>query len=238
MANRYFSGQGKLRIALITAGVVGALREVGNVSALSIETSVDEVEHKESQSGFRAVDHVLVTGQTMTIGFTTDNLNADNLALAFKGAVQTVKGATVTDETKTLAKGDTWQLQGGKITDLVITDNASQPLVAGTDYLLDANFGRVTYISTSSSLTQPLKASYKFGDKTRIEFLSQPQGEYYLVFDGLNTAESNAPVKIEIYKAKINLDGSFDVINDEYGELQFTGQVLMTDGKMANIELL
>ena len=45
MANRYFSGQGKLRIALIVAGVAGALRDVGNVSALSIETSVDEVEH-------------------------------------------------------------------------------------------------------------------------------------------------------------------------------------------------
>ena len=154
MANRYFSGQGKLRIAAITAGVVGALRDVGNVSALSIETSIDEVEHKESQSGFRAVDHVLVKGQSMTLSFTTDNLNADNLALAFKGAVQTIKGAAVTAETKTLAKGDTWQLQGGKITDLVITDSASQPLVAGTDYLLDANFGRVTYISSSSSLNR------------------------------------------------------------------------------------
>ena len=238
MANRYFSGQGTLRIAPIVAGVVGALREVGNVSALSMETSVDEVEHQESQSGFRATDHVLVKSQKMMLGFTTDNLNAENLALAFKGAVQTIKGSTVTDETKTLAKGDSWQLQGGKITNLVITDNASQPLVEGTDYTLNAEFGRVTFISSSSSLTQPLKASYKYGDKTRIEFLSQPQGEYYLVFDGLNTAESNAPVKIEIYKAKINLDGSFDVINDEYGELKFTGQVLMVDGKMANIEML
>lgn len=238
MANRYFSGQGTLRIAPIVAGVVGALRDVGNVPALSMETSIEEVEHKESQSGFRATDHVLVKGQTMSINFTTDNLNADNLALAFKGAVQTVAGATVTNETKTLAKGDSWQLKGGKVTNLVITDNASQPLVAGTDYLLNAEFGRVTFISNSMSLTQPLKASYTHGEKTRIEFLSQPQGEYYLVFEGLNTAESNAPVKIEIYKAKINLDGSFDVINDEYGELQFTGKVLMTNGKMANIELL
>lgn len=238
MANRYFSGQGKLRIANIVAGVVGALREVGNVSSLSIKTSSSQVEHKESESGFRAVDHVLTTDQKMELDFTTDNLNAENLGLAFKGAVQTIKGSTVTDETKTLTKGDTWQLQGGKITNLVITDNASQPLVAGTDYLLDAEFGRVTFISSSSSLTQPLKASYKFGDKTRIEFLSMPQGQYYLVFDGLNTAEGNAPVKIEIYKAKLDLDGNFDVINDKYGELKFKGQALMIDGKMANIEML
>lgn len=108
----YYSGQGVLLVAERTpAGLPMGFMPVGNCPAatINIETTVEE--HKESQSGQRAVDKRLTTETNARISITLENFEADVLALALRGARTIVRGASVTAEALTLYNGRVLRLR-------------------------------------------------------------------------------------------------------------------------------
>ncbi len=93
----YYSGQGVVMIGERDAdGKPSGLKAVGNVTdlKLAIETSV--LEHKESQSGQRAVDFRLTTETKASVSMTFENFVRDILALALRGDYTDVAAGTVT----------------------------------------------------------------------------------------------------------------------------------------------
>lgn len=235
--SEYFSGQGKVFIAKYNAdGTLSNYRFVGNVPALSLEASTEKIEHKESHTGSRSIDKVIVTEQNVAVNFTLEEVTPENLAMAFHADVSEVAGKSVSDETiATWAVGDNWVLAHQNISDLSIADTADQPLVEGQDYIVDKAFGRVTYISKSQTLKAPFKASYTAGKVKKVSFLQQSNPEYALRFEGLNTAENNKPVLVEVHRMAIEPAKTFDLINEELNQFEITGNALMTNGKLVTI---
>jgi len=96
--NYYYSGQGSLYAAPRVAGKPGGLVRVGNVPELNVDIATTVYEHKESESGDRAIDLVLDKERKSTFQFKLENLSLDNLAMGLYGTKATVNGSTVTDE--------------------------------------------------------------------------------------------------------------------------------------------
>lgn len=236
--SEYYSGQGRVSVARIKNGAVGAYRWLGNVPSLSLDTKVDTKEHKESYTGQRATDKVITTGKEITVKFSLEEIQDENLLMAFQGTKETVAGQTITGETSpTLTKGDVWYLKNTSASNVVLTDSANQPLAEGVDYSIDPPYGRITLLNVGT-LTMPLKADYKTASVTKIKFLDDAQGEYALRFEGLNTAEDNAPLLVEVHKMQIDPAKSFDLINNDFNKFDIEGKALMTEQGLATITKL
>jgi hypothetical protein len=94
----YYSGQGVVLIGRRDAnGNPKGLRSIGNVSDLKIAVSTSVLEHKESNTGQRAIDLRLTTETKANLNFTLENFSATNLAEALRGDATLVAGGTSTD---------------------------------------------------------------------------------------------------------------------------------------------
>ena len=158
--NQYFSGQGALLLATRDAsGNPEGLRPVGNVSALTIGIETEEFEHKESCTGVRGKDLVLVTDISAAMNFTMESLVRENLALALFGESSAVTGAAVVDEAVT-AYDNLWsQLEYISISAVTVNhaqDGASDYVTAG--YGGGAAVAQDTYV-TNVAGTAILKAT-------------------------------------------------------------------------------
>lgn len=94
----YYSGQGRLYVAERNAdGTPKGFIPVGNVPALELSVEVTKFEHKESMSGSRAVDLTVVQEKKGTFSMTLEDMNLDNLTLAFWGQKATLATAAISD---------------------------------------------------------------------------------------------------------------------------------------------
>ena len=94
----YYSGQGKLYVAERNAdGTPKGFIPVGNVPSLELSVEVTKFEHKESMSGNRAVDLTIVQEKKGTFTMTLEDMDLDNLALAFWGQKATQATGALSD---------------------------------------------------------------------------------------------------------------------------------------------
>lgn len=240
MATEYFSGQGIMKVALITNGVVGPYRDVQNVPSLSISTSVTKKEHKESRSGQRATDKTLITEKKITFKATLDGFGAKNLAFAFQGTISDVVSGTVTNETVgtgTLAVGQEWALANPKASAVVLKDSTNKTLVLGTDYSVNEVYGTITLLNVTG-ITAPIKAAYSYAARTSVNLVEANVEGYRIRFEGLNTADGDRPVLITLFKADVDPAKVLDLIQDDFGKLEVEGGVLKTDAGTVRYDYL
>ncbi|QIN95177.1 hypothetical protein DLP3_014 [Stenotrophomonas phage vB_SmaS_DLP_3] len=241
----YFSGQGKVFIAErdSVTGRPKQFRFVGNVPELSITMSVDTLEHKESMSGSRLTDLRITREKTCEMSFSLEDFSVENLELGMYGTVSELALATVTAEVLPLAlkKGDYVRLDNPKVSAVVVKDGSASPvtLVEGTDYVIEsADFGTIQIIGDLTGKTQPLTVAYSSaaGGKN-VNMFTQPAKERWIRFEGLNTADENKPVLIELYRTILDPMGELAVISDDLLKLELSGGVLYDQTKIANAAL-
>ena len=229
---QYFSGQGIVSAAPIVNGVVGQYRDLGDVSGLGIATAVTKVEKKESRSGQRATSKTVIKETKITGKMTLEELTAENLVMALRGTSTAVTAGTVTDEVisgTTLNVGDLYRLSGINPTSIVIKDSTSgtaKTLVAGTDYRITDNGAIELLIKTG--FVGPLKASYTKAASVEIAAMQANVEGYALRFDGLNTADGDKKVVVQIPKVDIDPAKALDLIQDEFGKLDVDFTILST----------
>jgi len=94
----YYSGQGRLYVAERNAdGTPMGFIPIGNVPTLEMSVEVTKFEHKESMSGNRAVDLTIVQEKKGTFTMTVEDLDLDNLSLAFWGEKATQATGALSD---------------------------------------------------------------------------------------------------------------------------------------------
>ena len=71
-----------------------------------------------------------------------------------------------------------------------------------------------------------IKVSYSYGAYERVEALTESQQDWTLNFDGLNEAEGGQNVVADLWRLRFGGVQSFDLIGDEYINLQLTGFLL------------
>lgn len=237
----YFSGQGRVYIAVATAGVPAAFRFVGNCPVLNVALETDVLDHRESTSGQRLTDLRIIRGKSSKFNFTLEEFSAANLALALYGASSSIAGTTTSAEIApaTFAVGDYWRLLHPDVSSLVITDSAGTPatLVLNTDYSIDSAKHGMVKILGLAAYTQPFKAAYSYATRTSIKMLTEGFVDRWIRFNGLNTVDTNRAVVVDLYKVNFDPIAQMDLISDDIGKMELSGGALYDSTKEADAVL-
>lgn len=297
-----------------SSGKPAGLIPVGNVSDLKIAISTSVIEHRESQTGQRAIDLRLVTETKATLSMTLESWNKVNLEMAlratlsqkpassvvgetFKGylarvspmanlsisAVAVKRAATaltayVNDVTPydykvNLASGSIKLNDGAVVnTDKLTTGGPAPTAISvgvsttitvantatagsactftgfsgadaslingkvvrvisatGSGVVVDLDtFGKTITLGTPLSFFDgtPLTADYTYAAQTVIDALVLGTGEKFLRFEGLNTADGNLPVNVDVFKFAVSPLRELSLISDTVGQFQVEGNVL------------
>jgi hypothetical protein len=239
---KYFRGAGKLYMQRKVNGVYGPAMWAGNVSALGLSPSAEKVEKTENYSGQSAVESVFYRNKKVDFSATFDNFDKPMLAAAFQGAVTEKALGTVTGEVIPAAvsvAGAFIFLANPDVSTLVITDSSGAPatLVEGTDYEIEsAAHGSIKLLSVGTYVL-PLKAAYAYGATSTISIMSESAVDYKLTFHGLNSADSDAPVIVEL-EASMSPASQLQLIGDDFGSYEMAGSVLYKNGSFGVVKQL
>lgn len=233
----YFSGQGRVFIgARDSNGNPQGLTFVGNVPELKVSLSVETLEHQESQSGQRLTDLQLIKTKKGEFACTLEELIQSNLELALYGSTTTVTSGTVTDEPviATAELGKLYLLGKQNVSSVIVKAGSSTVPVA--QYTVNAKHGSIQFTDITG-VTGAITASYSYGESSATAMLTQPLPERWVRFEGLNTADSNREVVIDLYRVAINPARDLSVIGTELMRFELSGQVLADLTKPASGEL-
>ena len=78
----------------------------------------------------------------------------------------------------------------------------------------------------TTGLTAPFKASYAYGVATEIGIFTQALPERFLRLEGINTAQGNAKVLVELYRVAFDPLKEISFISDEYNKFELEGSLL------------
>lgn len=229
--SQYASFQGRVYLGTRSAtGTPENVRTPGNVANLSIALKTDVIEHYESTTGQRGLDARMVKQKNATVSLAIEEFTKENLALALYGTYQAVTSGTVATEVISTAAptvGDRYFLAHQKVSTVVVTDSAGTPatLVAGTNYTVDEGFGAITFLDVTG-FTAPIKAAYAFGAVTDVSMFTAPLPERYLRLEGMNTADSNKRVMVELYRVAFDPLKDLSLITDDLNKFELEGSLL------------
>jgi hypothetical protein len=242
----YASFQGRVYLGKRDVnGLPIEVRSPGNVADLKLSLKTEVLEHFESQSGQRSLDHRMIKSKSATITLAIEEFTKENLALALYGTHVTTAGGSVTDEpigsvapANLPTIGDRYFLAHPKVSDLVVKDSAATPatLALGTQFTADTDFGALQFLDTTG-LVPPFKASYAFGDVSEIGIFTQPLPERFLRLEGFNTAQGNARVLVELYRVAFDPLKELALISNEYNKFELEGSLLADSTKPYDTEL-
>lgn len=233
VSNSYYSGQGIVMLAKrdVNGNPMG-FTPIGNVSDLKISVSVSTIEHKESQTGQRAIDLRLTTETKSALSMTVENFIAANLADALRGTDTLVAAGAATAETITCYLGKIVSLKHIQVS-AVVVKNGAATLVAGTDYTVNTEAGSIKFAPTIGTVADgdELTVAYSFAQQQQIDALTEGAKELYMRFEGLNTAEGNVPVVVEVFKFLTDPLKELSLISDTIQQFTLEGSVLADSTK-------
>lgn len=219
---QYFSGQGRVLVAKRQAnGRPLAFSLFCDCSAAKLAMKVDQEKIQESMSGDRLTAKLLNKAKDATLTVTCKQFSKTSAALGFYSTPLSIVAGSVTGEVfpTGLQAGDEIALAFGNASNLVITDSTGTPLtmIKGQQYqensLIFGNVG-ILQDAANGAYVEPLKAAYSYEAADSFPMFSDDPEERYIRIEGLNTAEDNAPVLIEMYNGKAAPFSSVDWISD------------------------
>lgn len=228
----YFSGQGRVYIGARDAlGNPQGLAYVGNVPELKVSLSVETLEHQESVSGQRLTDLQLIKTKKGEFACTLEELSAGNLALALYGHSTTVAPGTVTGEAlpNPVTAGSLYPLAHQNVSAVQIQDSDSPPKpLPAAQVQVHAKHGSVLILdaTTGGPYVEPFTVDYAYGAAQSTAMFTRPLPERWIRFEGLNTADGNREVVIDLYRVAINPAKELSIITDELLKFELSGQVL------------
>ncbi|MBE2242389.1 MAG: hypothetical protein IAE86_06525 [Burkholderiaceae bacterium] len=214
----YYYGQGKVWSRRLNEEGAG-WRWWGDVSALTLALELEKLQHKESYSGNKGIARDFAISKAMTVNATLHQADTDSLAEQLYGEVSTVASGAVTGESLgTVAAGDVFKLAYPGGSALVITDSTPvTPLtIADTHYQFDGRFSSLEFLSLPGGPpVMPLKAAYSYAGHKQVGMFTKPQPIIEFRYEGVNLAEGNAPVIVEIYRMSTDPLKELALINND-----------------------
>lgn len=238
MANTYYSGQGSVYVSErdATTGQPLGFTPVGNVPELEISIEVTKYEHKEAESGSRAVDLSIVQEKKGTFRMLVENISLENLAMGFWGTTVTTPATTTEVVVKApldLTLGQKTSIGAVNISGVVVGNDSipTTTYVLDTDYTLDAKYGTITVLDGGAIVAgQDLYIDYTTAASTQSAIaFTENSVERYVRFEGLNTIAGSKDVLINMYKVQLDPISGYQLINEEVAQLELTGSLLYDD---------
>ena len=235
-----FIGKGKIYLTPITGAIRGKPFWVGVASALSFAHSVeDEKELIEHHSGTNQVWDVSAGTKKTTLSLTIQERRKEAMRAALQATVETVATGSVTAEEHVVdAIGDIAFLKHSNVSVVTITDSTTatpKTLVEDTDYKIDEQYGRIEMLK--DGFTSPIKVGYSYGAATVMKPMTDSVDFYELRVDGLNTVGQKDKQIVTAYRVKLNPSDAYDLINDDFAEMQIEGTALFDEARNAAYEI-
>lgn len=219
---------------------------IGNTTSLTYSADEERQEHYSADEAARDKDASIVTRSDVTIGFTTDDIQPENMAIMFKGEVGTLATAADTgvEETITVVKRGRWYQLGVDaanpsglrlLTVDTVTDDAGTPVAipggdGGANYELDEALGRIYIKDDAPDIADgdAIIITYDVAASSRTIIINegdQVTGALRYIAD--NTTGTNN----DHYwpKVEISPDGDYEFKGDSWNEMSFSGEVLKKD---------
>lgn len=239
---RLYRGQGQVFLAKRVNGQPAGLEFIGNVSELMLNPQTEKIEHQESQTGNNSVDKVIERGLKVEMSMTSDSSLAENLARLVFGKVTKDAAVTVTAEPHIAYKGKYLTLDNINLTSFtsLLPATGTTPLTAVSTYeIVDLAAGMIRILPTASITDgATVRANYISGASETIAAFGSTNTEYWLRFNGLNSAEDDNPVIIDCFKVRFAPASDLPVINDDnFAEYKQSGTCLFDSLQPVNGKL-
>ncbi|MFY4824734.1 hypothetical protein [Klebsiella pneumoniae] len=231
----YYYGQGKLYLARRnSAGQALSWRWVGDVSALNIELEFEEKKSRSSIGGHLVNSQRYITAIGGKITSTWHEFSVENLQILL-GASEIVKTPDLFAQETLLfgiKAGDRISLRNQNVWGVSIEN-----MDDGEDYVVDTLWGAITFLSTPAA--QPVVVDYQHPGSTSLPLTGNVSEEFSLRYEGINLAENDHPVLVEIYRVSLDPIATLALINTEteLSGLETTANILY-DAQKSNDELL
>jgi hypothetical protein len=254
----YTLGRGRLFFdrftsAQVAAGIAAATqgqgeRYIGNTPSMNFASSEDSLDHFGSDAGVKIKDDSVSLQFDRTGGFTTDNIDANNLALMFlSDAAGTVTQAAITAAswTTTASPGSFYQVGSSvsvptgvrNISNVIVNKGAgfSTLVAAAGNYEIDEVLGRIYVLPTSTDIPAGtlIQVTFDGAAGTREQVISKSQA----VYGALRFIADNPKGKNRDYYmpyVKLSADGDFNLKGDDWQVMSFTFEVLQK-GNLAGV---
>lgn len=204
-------------------------RDVGNVSALDFAIEVDtktRASYRPGGGNIASTERV----SSVTLSATLDSFNNSNLSLALRGVVDVKASKSISEEEVTaIVPGlvETAEMLNITETVTVTNEDASTTYVEGDDYELSA--AGVKPLATGDITDgEVLKVTYTTRAASALQVLVDSGKEVKMIFDGIND-ETGRPSVVKVFRWKPAPTTGLNLIGDDYGEFELTGEVLADD---------
>lgn len=243
-----FAGQGAIYLGeydpvngLAHEGYLVRQKRIGcGNRTLKISPARETKQVKESCTGQQLTARRWTSGQSAKISLEMVIFSRDELALGLYGtsvsnAAGSVTGEPVRDD---LVVGDVFHTRRPGISSVAITDSTGVPvtLTPGTHYEVDsAPHGRVKILSLTG-LTQPFEIDYSHVAQSQITAFTAASTRRGLIFDGVNVAEGNAPVRVFVPLIDFDPASEFNWLSQDEVALTLEGEILYADALASNTD--
>lgn len=254
--NNYTLGRGEIYFARRDAqGRLGGERYLGNTPEFNTNFESETLDHFSSDRGIREKDASVILQINRTGSLITDNVSPPNVALFFFGSEEalTIAQATVTDEQVGVTgigveKGMFYQLGStaanpsgargliypGTAGTAFALKKGATTLVAGVDYVVNAQLGRVEILETSPTVQDGdmLAVTYTVAASTRTRIISGSSPiEGALRFVAHNPTGKN--IDYFMPSVKLSPNGDYALKSDEWQQIPFNVEILKPEGMEA-----
>lgn len=220
---------------------------IGNTTSLTGSTDETREEHYSSDEKERAKDASVVTQSDQSVGFTTDDIQPENLALLWKGTAEQLAVSADEDVVDTLVvkRGRWYQLGTStikptgarKVAITSVTDDTTPTPVAipggagGANYDVDLELGRIFIKEDAPDIADGDTIIVTFDEAAHSRTVIISKGETIrgaLRYIADNTAGENRDDYWPL--VELSPDGDYEFKADSWSEMSFTGEVLKREG--------
>lgn len=248
----YSIGKGRLffdQFSPTTGARTGEL-DLGNTDPFEITVAFTKKEHMSSRAGARIIDDIAYTEKKVSVKFTLEEKSIENLLLALKIDVNSIKAGTIpTSELKAIGGPYSLTVSLDRFVQVIDTGHSNTPVpgfvsvsgisgTLGTDYDVEPNTGRIR-IRTGNSMNwtegSSQRISLRIGttstgaDVVRkvVAPFSQLKVLGYLRFEG--TSEVGPQYGAEFWKVQLDMTGALAMISQDFEKMAFDGECFYDD---------
>lgn len=223
----YFSGQGAISYSIRSAlGAPQGFTYLGNCTDLTLNLGKNYA--RDASYGTETLAPFVRSSEVPNISLTLEELSAENLALVMYGSVTAITAGS-TSESLLAYTGKASPLSNINLTAWAALTNSSNTVTytLNTDYTVDLPAGVISIPATGSAITngQTVNAYYTKGAHSKISMGTVKPPMVWLRFEGVNTANSNAPVVVDLYKCRLYPLESLPLITDTFVGLRLSARL-------------
>ena len=249
MAQEYTLGRGKVHFARFKPGTTNpdGFRYIGNTPEFSLTIEAQNLDHYSSDEGIREKDDSVPLEVNRSGSLTTDNIDAQNVALFFFGEASTVTQAAVASAPEIIQDvrlGHSYKLGSTPLNPAGVfginptglaaeLSPAGTALTLGTDFTVDLNSGIITFLAgglVTEGADVEVNYAVRASTRTRVISGSEPV-EGAMMYVTKNPKGADCTYYLPY--VKITPNGDYALKGDEWQQIPLTLEVLKLEGREA-----